>query len=200
LNSSIQDFFMDFRRTISTRITTPLVPFLNKLGLTPDIVTWTGLVITVAAATVVAMGHLIAGGILLLVAGLFDILDGALARFAGKTTTFGAILDSTFDRLSESLMLFGLAVFSVRQGDTINLYLIFAVLVGSFLVSYVRARAEGMGIECRVGLFTRAERVIILALGLLVNQVFIALIVLAVFCFFTFGQRMVHVYRKTKKK
>jgi CDP-diacylglycerol--glycerol-3-phosphate 3-phosphatidyltransferase len=191
---------MDFRRTISNRITGPLVPLLHKIGLTPDIVTWTGLVIAIAAAAVVAMGHLLIGGILLLVAGLFDILDGALARFSSKTTTFGAILDSTFDRLSEAIILFGLAIFSVRQGNTIDLYLIFAVLVGSFLVSYVRARAEGMGIECRVGLFTRAERVIILALGLLVNQVFITLIVLAVFCFFTFGQRMVHVYRKAKNK
>lgn len=191
---------MDFRRTISNRITGPLVPFLHKIGLTPDIVTWTGLIVTIGAAAVVATGRLLTGGILLLVAGLFDILDGALARFSSKTTTFGAILDSTFDRLSEAIILFGLAIFSIRQGNTVDLYLIFAVLVGSFLVSYVRARAEGMGIECRVGLFTRAERVIILALGLLVNQVFIALIVLAVFCFFTFGQRMVHIYCKAKNK
>ena len=191
---------MDFRRTISNRITRPLVPFLSKIGLTPDVVTWIGLVINFAAAAVVALGHLLTGGILLLVAGLFDILDGALARYANKTTTFGAILDSTFDRLSEAVLLCGLLVYSVLNGHTIELYLIFAVLVGSFLVSYVRARAEGMGIECRVGLFTRAERVIILALGLLLNQVLIALIVLALFSFFTFGQRMFHVYRKTKGK
>lgn len=191
---------MDFRRTISNRITGPLVPFLSKIGLTPDLVTWIGLVINFAAAAVIALGHLLTGGILLLVAGLFDILDGALARYANKTTTFGAILDSTFDRLSEAALLCGLLVYSVLNGHTIELYLIFAVLVGSFLVSYVRARSEGMGIECRVGLFTRAERVIILALGLLLNQVLIALIVLALFSFFTFGQRMFHVYRKTKGK
>ena len=191
---------MDFRRTISNRITRPLVPFLSKIGLTPDVVTWIGLVINFAAAAVVALGHLLTGGILLLVAGLFDILDGALARYANKTTTFGAILDSTFDRLSEAVLLCGLLVYSVLNGHTIELYLIFAVLVGSFLVSYVRARAEGMGIECRVGLFTRAERVIILALGLLLNQVLIALIVLTLFSFFTFGQRMFYVYRKAKGK
>ena len=191
---------MDFRRTISNRITGPLVPFLSKIGLTPDVVTWIGLVINLAAAAVVALGHLLIGGILLLVAGLFDILDGALARYTNKTTAFGAILDSTFDRLSEAVLLCGLLVYSVLQGYTTELYLIFAVLVGSYLVSYVRSRAEGMGIECRVGLFTRAERVIILALGLLLNQVLIALIVLALFSFFTFGQRMFHVYRKTKGK
>ena len=191
---------MDFRRTISNRITGPLVPFLSKIGLTPDVVTWIGLVINLAAAAVVALGHLLIGGILLLVAGLFDILDGALARYTNKTTAFGAILDSTFDRLSEAVLLCGLLVYSVLQGYTTELYLIFAVLVGSYLVSYVRSRAEGMGIECRVGLFTRAERVIILALGLLLNQVLIALIVLALFSFFTFGQRMFHVYRKAKGK
>jgi CDP-diacylglycerol--glycerol-3-phosphate 3-phosphatidyltransferase len=191
---------MDFRRTISNRITRPLVPFLFKIGLTPDVVTWIGLVINFAAAAVIALGHLLTGGILLLVAGLFDILDGALARYSNKSTAFGAILDSTFDRLSEAALLCGLAVYSILNGYTIELYLIFAVLVFSFLVSYVRARAEGMGIECRVGLFTRAERVIILALGLLINQVLIALIVLALFSFFTFGQRMFHVYRKAKGK
>ena len=191
---------MDFRRIISNRITRPLVPFLSKIGLTPDAVTWIGLAINLAAAAVVALGHLLIGGILLLVAGLFDILDGALARYSNKTTAFGAILDSTFDRLSEAALLCGLLVYSVLNGYTIELYLIFAVLVGSFLVSYVRARSEGIGIECRVGLFTRAERVIILALGLLLNQVLIALIVLALFSFFTFGQRMFHVYRKAKGK
>jgi CDP-diacylglycerol--glycerol-3-phosphate 3-phosphatidyltransferase len=191
---------MDFRRTISNRITGPLVPFLSKIGLTPDVVTWIGLVINLAAAAVVALGHLLVGGILLLVAGLFDILDGALARYSNKTTAFGAILDSTFDRLSEAALLCGLLVYSVLHGYTTELYLIFAVLVGSFLVSYVRARSEGAGIQCSVGLFTRAERVIILALGLLLNQVLIALIVLVLFSFFTFGQRMFHVYRKAKGK
>jgi CDP-diacylglycerol--glycerol-3-phosphate 3-phosphatidyltransferase len=191
---------MDFRRTISNRITKPLVPFLYKIGLTPDVVTWIGLIINLAAAAVVALGHLLIGGILLLVAGLFDILDGALARYSNKTTAFGAILDSTFDRLSEAALLCGLLVYSVLQGHTTELYLIFAVLVGSFLVSYVRARSEGTGIQCSVGLFTRAERVIILALGLLFNQVLIALIVLTLFSFITFGQRMFYVYRKAKGK
>ena len=191
---------MDFRRIISNRITSPIVPFLHKIGLTPDIVTWIGLIINIAAAATVAMEHLLLGGILLLVAGLFDILDGALARFANKTTAFGAILDSTFDRLSEAILLCGLLVLDIRQENFTEIYLIFAVLVGSFLVSYVRARAEGMGIECRVGLFTRAERIIILALGLLVNQVFIALIVMALFSFVTFGQRMIYVFLKAKNK
>jgi CDP-diacylglycerol--glycerol-3-phosphate 3-phosphatidyltransferase len=135
-----------------------------------------------------------------LVAGLFDILDGALARFTNRTTKFGAILDSTLDRLSEALLLFGLLILYLNSAYTIEILLIFGVMVGSFLISYIRARAEGLGIECKTGLFTRAERVIILALGLIVNQILIALIILAVFTFITVVQRIVHVWQQTRKQ
>ena len=148
----------------------------------------------------VALNHLLIGGVLVLVAGLFDILDGALARFTNRTTRFGALLDSTFDRLSEALLLFGLLILYLNSDYTIEILLIFGVMVGSFLISYIRARAEGLGIECKTGLFTRAERVIILALGLIVNQVLIALIILAVFTFITVVQRLVHVWQQTRKQ
>lgn len=173
------------------------MPFLKKMGLTPDILTWIGLGINIIAAVLVAMNYLLVGGILTLLSGLFDILDGALARFTQKTTKFGALLDSTLDRVSEAAILFGLLVLYASSGNVIILSLIMAVLIFSFLISYIRARAEGLGIDCKVGFFTRTERVIIMALGLIFNLVFIALIILALFSFITVIQRLVHVYRQT---
>ncbi len=177
-----------------------MMPVLSKTRLTPNILTWFGLSINIIAAATIATGHLLIGGFLVLFSGLFDLLDGALARFTNKTTLFGSLLDSTFDRLSEALILFGLLILSVRMENDVEVLLIFGVMVGSFLISYVRARAESLKIECRVGLFTRAERVIILALGLLLNQIFIALIFLVVFTFITFVQRVLHVSRATKRQ
>jgi len=135
-----------------------------------------------------------------LVAGFFDILDGALARRTKKATPFGGVLDSTLDRLSEAAVLLGILV--AFGGSPLLVLLVFLALLGSLLVSYVRARAEGVGLECGVGLFTRAERVVVLALGLLLSGIayalVIALAIVAVFSFFTFGQRLVYVWRQTK--
>jgi len=189
-----------FWRTIGNRVTSPILPALSKTGVTPDILTWLGLLINIFAGTVIATGRLLTGGILVLAAGLFDILDGALARYTQKTTTFGSLLDSTFDRISEAAVLFGILFFSVSNGNDLETFLTFGVMIGSFLISYVRARSEGLGIDCRVGLFTRTERVIILALGLLLNRVLIVLIVLAVFTFVTFVQRMVHSWKQAAKQ
>jgi len=188
----------DLRKIFAERITGPIVPFLYRLGLTPDLVTWIGLVINVIAAATIATNHLLIGGILVLFSGLFDILDGALARFTGKSTRFGALLDSTFDRLSEAFILFGILFLYSFDVHIIEILLIFWVMTGSFLTSYIRARAEGLGMECKSGLFTRAERVIILALGLILNQVLIVLVILAIFVFVTVVQRMVYVWKQTK--
>ncbi len=191
---------MDFRKFAAAKITGPLVPWLSKTGLTPDMLTWAGLVVTIIAAALIALNHLLIAGVLVLVAGLFDILDGALARSTNRTTRFGALLDSTFDRLSEALLFIGLLFLYLNGEHALEILLIFGVMVGSFLISYIRARSEGLGIECKTGLFTRAERVIILALGLMLSQVLITLIVLAVFTFITVVQRLVHVWHQTKKQ
>lgn len=183
----------ELRANLALRITNPVIGILGKSGIKPDALTFTGLAINIGAAYVIATGHFPLGGILILVAGLFDLLDGALARFAQKTTKFGAILDSTVDRISEAAIFCGLLVWYMPGRSEI--VLIFAVLIGSFLVSYIRARAEGLGLECKVGLFTRAERVIVLAVGLLVNQVVIALWILAVFVYITVVQRLVYLRR-----
>jgi CDP-diacylglycerol--glycerol-3-phosphate 3-phosphatidyltransferase len=176
------------------------MPAISRIGLTPNALTWIGLVINIAAGVTIALGHFLIGGLLVLFSGLFDMLDGALARYIQKTTKFGALLDSTLDRLSEAILLFGLLFYSIANADTLEIYLIFTVLIGSFLVSYIRARAEGLDIECRIGLFTRAERIILLALGLIFNFVFVVLIILALFSFVTVIQRLVYVHMQTKKQ
>ena len=190
---------MDFRKFLSSKITEPIIPFLSRTGLTPDIITWTGLIIVIAAAVMVALNQLFAGGILVLVAGFCDMLDGALARYIQKTSKFGAVLDSTFDRISEAAVLFGLVyLYGQRSGERAIICLAFLVLLFSFLISYIKARAEGTGIACNVGFFTRTERVLVIAIGLLFKLVLIALVILAVFSFITVIQRLVHVYRHTR--
>jgi CDP-diacylglycerol--glycerol-3-phosphate 3-phosphatidyltransferase len=130
-----------------------------------------------------------------LVAGLCDILDGALARYKGKTSKFGAVLDSTFDRISEAAVLFGLIYLYSQSGNLLLVSLSASAIIFSFLISYVKARAEGLGLSCEVGLFTRTERVLVIAGGLILNLVWIALIILALFSFITTIQRLVHVYQ-----
>jgi CDP-diacylglycerol--glycerol-3-phosphate 3-phosphatidyltransferase len=191
----------DIRRNLAYRITSPIVSILSRSGITPNTLTLTNLALNIVAAYVIATGHFLLGGVLILGSGLFDLLDGALARFTKRTTKFGAVLDSTVDRVSEAATLCGLLIWYVaREGATLEIVLILAVLIGSFLVSYVRARAEGLGWQCQVGLFTRAERVIVLAVGLLINQIFVALCILAVFVFVTVVQRLVYLWKQEKTK
>jgi len=174
---------------------------LVRMRLTPNAISWFGFVLALVAAALIATGHLFAGGILVLVAGFFDILDGALARRLKKTTPFGAVLDSTLDRLSEAVLL--LAILLAFGGSALIALLVFLALLCSLLVSYVRARAEGAGLECGVGIFTRAERVVVLVLGLLLSGIayalIIALAIIVVFSFVTFVQRLVYVWRQTRK-
>ncbi|GAH64925.1 unnamed protein product, partial [marine sediment metagenome] len=141
-------------------------------------------------------GHLFAAGFLVLLAGFFDILDGALARYTNRTTRFGAVLDSILDRLAEAAVLLAILVLFARELPVA--LLVCLALLGSLLVSYIRARAEALGLECQAGLFTRAERVIVLALGLWLNQLVIALAIIVVFSFFTAGQRLVYVWQQTR--
>jgi CDP-diacylglycerol--glycerol-3-phosphate 3-phosphatidyltransferase len=193
----------ELRRTAARWITEPLKTVLVKSRIKPNTLTWIALAISIIAAGTIATNHPIIGGFLVLVSGLFDILDGALARLTSQATRFGALLDSTFDRVSDSILLLGLLVLYVRTGGTIEIVLIFLALIAALLTSYVRARAEGIGINCPVGLFTRTERVIILALGLLLNPLYefsilIVLMILVVLGFVTVGQRLVYVWQQTK--
>jgi len=190
---------VELRNSLATRITDPVIEGVSRSGIDPDTLTLAGLALNIGAAYIIATGHFLPGGLLVLVAGLCDLLDGALARFINKTSKFGALFDSLADRISEAALFFGLLVWYLLRGSAMGVVLAFAALIGSFLVSYVRARAEGLGLECKVGLFTRAERVIVLTIGLVVNQVTIALWVVVVFAYITVIQRVVYLRQQTRK-
>ncbi|MEE8598513.1 MAG: CDP-alcohol phosphatidyltransferase family protein [Dehalococcoidales bacterium] len=185
------------RRTVGNYLIQPAVRFLARTSITPSIITWFGFLLAVGAAALIVTGHLFAAGFVVLFAGFFDMLDGALARYTNQTTCFGAVLDSILDRLSEAVLLVGILLY-VSDQSSVAVLLVFLALFGSLLVSYIRARAEALDLECQVGLFTRAERVIVLALGLLLNQIVIALAIIVVFSFFTFGQRLIYVWQQTR--
>ncbi|MBM3942202.1 MAG: CDP-alcohol phosphatidyltransferase family protein [SAR202 cluster bacterium] len=168
---------------------------LRALGLTPNAVTLLGFGVTVAASVLVGMGYMLAGGIVFLLGGGLDLLDGGLARLTGKASPFGALLDSVFDRLGEASLFVGLAVYALRAGFSPD-YLIFFILtlllalIFSQGVSYLRARGEGLGVFSKAGLMTRPERVALLGLGLIVGQVVWVLLAIAVISCFTLFQRM----------
>lgn len=192
----------EVRKALAYRFTEPVVRLLARTPITPSAITWFGFLLTVGAAALIIKGHLLAAGFVVLIAGFFDMLDGALARHINQATRFGAVLDSTLDRLSEAVLLLGILVLYAGEQSITGILLASVALIGSLLVSYIRARAEALGLECQVGLFTRAERVIVLVLGLLLNQIdnalIIALAIIVVFSFFTAGQRLLYVWRQTK--
>jgi CDP-diacylglycerol--glycerol-3-phosphate 3-phosphatidyltransferase len=188
----------NWRRSISVRLTTPVARMLAHTPLTPNFLTWFGFVLTCGAAALVATHHLLWGGIGVLVAGLMDTLDGALARQTGRVSRYGAVLDSTFDRLSEGVVLLGVIFVLARDGSEWGAVLAGATMMLSFSVSYIRARAEGMGVECSEGWFTRTERVIVMALGLIFNQIIISLSVVSVLSLFTASQRLYVTWRKLR--
>ncbi len=189
-------------KTAAYYLTQPAVRLLARTPIAPNTVTWFGFVVAVGAGALIISGHLFAAGFVVLIAGFFDILDGALARSTNRTTRFGAVLDSTLDRLAEGVLLLSILVLYAREQSVVEVSIVGIALLGSLLVSYIRARAEALGLECQAGLFTRAGRVIVLALGLLLNQfayvLVIALAIIAVFSFITVGQRLFYVWRQTK--
>lgn len=216
----------------------PVVAALARMGLQPDHVTVAGLVLSVVAGVAFYDGQNRVAALVLIAAGLCDILDGQLARRAGRTSRYGAFLDSTLDRLAESAVLVGIAGYyasnllglqaksqalleQVVAGEVEGPIALFVAghqpvepvawlvltitamlaLVGSFMVSYTRARAEGLGLECKVGWFERPERIVLLIVAGLI-QVFwamsAALLLLAILSFTTAAQRVMHVHRITR--
>lgn len=193
----------DWRHRLANRFTTPTAKVLAKTGVTPNALTVMGFLVSVAAGILIALGHFLAGGLVVLFASAFDLMDGPVARVTGKTSGFGGFLDSTLDRLSEAAVLAGiLAYFAYNEGTWESL-LAYACFVGSVMVSYLRARAEGLGIKCEVGVFTRVERVIVTSIGLIVGQwvgqaIPVMLGIITVLAFLTVLQRLVHVQRSEK--
>lgn len=186
------------RDAAGRNITRPVVALLVRTPLTPSALTWFGFAVSVGAAVLVAYDSLLAAGLLVLVAGLFDMLDGALARHTGRVSRFGAVLDSTLDRFSEAAILVAAIFLFATKANVAAAVLAGATLAGAMTVSYLRARTEALGLAGRSGLFTRPERIIVLALGLLFDQLIVALVVVAVFSFITAGQRLVGAWRQMK--
>ena len=170
---------------------------LARWKISPDAVTYLGLVLTIGVAVIAALGEIRWAGVAYILAAVCDALDGTLARVSGRESRFGAFLDSNIDRIEESVVFLGLTLYYAGLGSQWETALILVVTVGSLMVSYARARAEAVGVACKVGFMTRVPRVAIMIVGMILDQILIALIVLAVTTWFTSFHRMVHVWRMT---
>lgn len=211
--------YRDFLQKIIYVIINPVIKGMIKIGFTPNLVTTTGFVLNLVAAgmflyaaneftdSTAIVGW--SGGVILF-AGLFDMMDGRLARMGNMSSKFGALWDSTLDRYSELLTLFGVAMYLILNGWIISGIVTFFAMVGSVMVSYVRARAEGLGIECKVGLMQRPERVVLTSLGAILCGIFdniwflvVPIIIIAILANITAFWRIGHCYKvlsKSEKK
>jgi CDP-diacylglycerol--glycerol-3-phosphate 3-phosphatidyltransferase len=170
----------------------PLIRLLTRVGISPNSLTIAGVVITTAGAVAFFLKSPRLGGFLILLGGLCDAIDGSLARNAGKATRFGALLDSSVDRYSEFVMLFGIGGYFLMVDDYVSAAVTFLALCGSFMVSYTRARAESLGLAAKVGVMQRPERIVFLGAGALLHPIAlkIAIWMVAIFANFTALQRL----------
>jgi CDP-diacylglycerol---glycerol-3-phosphate 3-phosphatidyltransferase len=189
------------------RLAEPLADYLVRRGVSPNEITTLGTFCTVATGAAFAMGHIRTGGWILGATAIFDVLDGMVARRSGKSTIFGAFYDSTLDRLADGALLGGLLIFYASDEVHRNVFMVIVTLlgvIGAFMTSYARARAEPLGIDAKVGLIQRAERLVLLCapqaiFGLTLNgRVLMGIVVLlSVASWITVVQRMMFVYRAT---
>ena len=175
----------------------PLAPLAKRIPFDPNVITIAGLLVTAVAAVVIPV-NLVAGGLMILAGGAFDMLDGLIARINGKRTKFGAFLDSTLDRYADSMLFIGVSWYFYNSGNIMGALLSVGGLVGSLVISYARARAEGLGIDCKVGILERPERVILLAFGCISGLLFLVIILIFLLSHFTVMQRIVHVRKQLR--
>lgn len=174
----------------------PFASALLRWHVTPNMVSVTGVLLNLVTAGLVVADQLLLAALMYLAAGGLDLLDGVLARLAKMATRFGAFVDSTADRISEGVVFAAIAYRFAVDGQPVDAGLVVLALLGSLLVSYTRARAEGLGLECKVGIVTRAERVILIVLGLLFGVLPAAIYLLVALTAFTVAQRVVHTMRQ----
>ncbi|HNS50946.1 MAG TPA: CDP-alcohol phosphatidyltransferase family protein [Anaerolineae bacterium] len=170
---------------------------LARTPLTPDFITLLGLALTAGVAALAAVGQIRWAGIAYIAAALFDSLDGALARARGGGSRFGAFLDSSVDRVEEGLVFLGLTIHYVLAGSAWEPPLILFATLMSLMVSYTRARAEGLGVACKDGLMTRLVRLVVLIAGMILGQVLIAVILIGAGSLVTSIHRVIHVRQMT---
>ena len=178
----------------------PLVRVLAVLGVTPNQISVVGLLASGGTAYLLANGEFRTAAIVLILAGALDMVDGALARLKNLTSSRGALVDSAADRVSEAITFLGLLVFYINSDSTTNVWLTYIAMIGSFMVSYLRARGEGLGIDCTVGIMTRPERVLVLTISLLIHQVMVGLIIISCLSWVTAVQRFWYIYSKIPRK
>lgn len=191
-----------FYSTEMRRLFGPLSSAIGRTNISPNTLTVLGLLLSMTAAVLVWYGLYVTAAIVFTIGALFDMLDGAVARISEKVTPMGAFLDSTFDRVGEGVMLTAIALAYARDGSLWMVGASFATMIGSFLVSYARARAEALGLDCKVGLMTRPERLGLIGLGLLLQRfgvLPVVMYILAVLTAVTVVQRILHVRRQFKK-
>lgn len=200
----------DWIKTGYLRVIEPVAGWLVRLGVHPNTITLVGTACTVAGGAIYAAGHIRTAGWVIGLTALTDVLDGTVARRTGRTSRFGAFLDSSLDRLSDGAVMAGIAVFyatSAEHRSTPMLVVALAGLIGAFMTSYTRARAEALGLEMKeIGMLQRPERVVLLSapqafFGLTLNGWALAAIIvlLSVTAWITVVQRVIHVYRETTK-
>jgi CDP-diacylglycerol--glycerol-3-phosphate 3-phosphatidyltransferase len=190
-----------YGRPLFAELVNRVAQWLHDRGFTPNGVTYTGFVLTAVSAFVLASGNFLVGGFLLWGAAMFDMLDGAMARITRQSSTFGAFIDSTLDRYSESVTFLALAYFYSQYPSTrVQLVLIIVILIGSLMVSYTKARAEALKIEVQAGWLQRPERVFLLIFGLITGWILPILWLLAFFTNFTALQRIYEVYWRTSQR
>jgi CDP-diacylglycerol--glycerol-3-phosphate 3-phosphatidyltransferase len=192
--------FTDQMRLVFKWVTDPLGAFFNRLGIMPNTMTILGLAGTTVGAYFLARGQMTVGGIIILLMGPVDALDGTMARLRGEPTEFGAFVDSVTDRYAELVIFGGLLFYYSQRGDWLLSMVAYLAAAGSVLVSYTRARAQSLGHETKVGILTRMERYIVLVPGLILNRPDISLWILAVLANLTAVQRILDVRRQAHRK
>jgi CDP-diacylglycerol--glycerol-3-phosphate 3-phosphatidyltransferase len=180
----------DFMRKNFNKILVSISSFFLRAGLTPNLITLLGLLGNIGAALFISKGEFIIGGIIASVAGTFDAIDGTMARLSGELSKFGCLFDSLIDRYSEMTLLLGILVHFSSINNHTGIILVYLALCGSFLVSYIRARAEGLGVEVKKGILTRVERLLILVISLLFKQPLMGVLIIALLANFTALQRL----------
>jgi len=190
LESFLRQYFKDILDSIGG--------WLNKKGVTPNFITISGLVGNIIAAILIASGKLTWGGIVAMIMGPFDALDGTMARLRNESSTYGAFIDSVTDRYDELVLLAGLLIYYLQQNSFEGSLLVYFAAMGSVLVSYIRARAEALGYNAKVGILTRVERYLILIPGIIVGKPAISLGIVAVLGNFTAIQRFFYVRKQAR--
>lgn len=181
--------FTDYMRIWFKGVLDPIGAFLNRIGITPNMMTMLGLLGNIIGAWFLSQGQMLQGGLFVLICTPFDALDGTMARLRGEANEFGAFVDSVTDRYSELFILGGLLYFFATHNDFISCIVVYTAAAGSVLVSYIKARADSLKFDANVGILTRMERYLVIAPLLLLNQPVIAIWIVAVLANITALQR-----------